>query len=163
MSSIAELESLIARHPLTHGLAPPHLRILAESALEVAFARGEQIFRTGDEANRFYLILDGAVQIESRDEFGQKNPIQIIRSGDVLGWSWLFPPYRWNFDARASETTRAIFFYGTRLRAQCDDDHDFGYEMLRRMSQVLLDRLQSTRRELARTRRLSPVAAPAAT
>lgn len=144
----SSLEATIASHPLTRGMTERHRRILSESAMEVEFVPGEQVFRMGDDANRFYLILNGAVQITSRDEHGQPVVIQEVHGGEVLGWSWLFPPYTWNFDAQATTPTRAIFFYGTRLRAQCDEDHDFGYEMLKRMSQILLERLQSTRRQL---------------
>ncbi len=147
----SSLEATIASHPLTRGMTERHRRLLAENAMEVAFVPGEQVFRTGDDANRFYLVLDGAVQIKSLDARGKPVVIQEVRGGEVLGWSWLFPPYTWNFDAQAIAPTRAIFFYGTRLRAQCDEDHDFGYEMMKRMSQILLERLQSTRRQLRGT------------
>lgn len=123
--------------------------------MEVSFQPGEQVFRLGDDANRFYLILSGQVDIEWRDSRGRSVVVQHVRAGDVLGWSWLFPPYQWNFDARAVEPTRAIFFYGTRLREQCETDHDFGYEMLKRMSQIMLERLQATRKQLMIERRPS--------
>ena len=74
---------------------------------------------------------------------------ETIGDDDVLGWSWLFPPYYWHFDARATKPTRAIFFYGTWLRESCERDHDFGYEMLKRMSAVIINRLQATRKKLA--------------
>ena len=74
--------------------------------------------------------------------------VQVIGPGDVLGWSWLFPPYYWHFDARAVEPTTAIFFYGTRLREQCEQDHDFGFEMMNRITQVVINRLQSARKQL---------------
>ena len=70
----------------------------------------------------------------------------------MLGWSWLFPPYYWHFDARALEPTTAIFFYGTRLREQCEQDHDFGYEIMKRMTQVVIQRLQATRKQLLKAR-----------
>jgi CRP/FNR family cyclic AMP-dependent transcriptional regulator len=66
----------------------------------------------------------------------------------VLGWSWLFPPYCWQFDARTLEPTEAIFFYGTPLREQCEQDHNFGFEMMKRMTQVIIQRLQGARRLL---------------
>ena len=78
-------------------------------------------------------------------------PIQTLGAGDVLGWSWLFPPYYWNFDARATEQTQAVFFYGTRLREKCEDDSQLGYEMMKRMSAVMLQRLQATRKQLLET------------
>jgi CRP-like cAMP-binding protein len=80
-------------------------------------------------------------------------PIQTIGPGDVLGWSWLFPPYYWNFDARALEPTTAIFFYGTRLRDECEQDKALGYELMKRMTAVAIQRLQATRRQLLALRR----------
>ena len=71
-----------------------------------------------------------------------------MEAGEVCGWSWLFPPYHWHFDARAVEPTEAIFFYGTRLREQCENDHDLGYELMKRMASVIIRRLQTTRRHL---------------
>jgi hypothetical protein len=66
----------------------------------------------------------------------------------VLGWSWLFPPYLWHFDARAVTPPKAIFFYGTRLRELCEENHDLGYELMKRVSEIVIRRLQATRREL---------------
>ena len=138
----------IAEHPFFKGMDEPYLRRLASSAMPVSFKEGEVIFREGDMANRFYLIREGKVALEAsrRDE----NPVlvQQIGAGDVLGWSWLFPPYYWNFDARALEPTKAIFFYGTRLREQCDEDHSFGYELMKRSSEVVISRLQAERKRL---------------
>lgn len=99
-------------------------------------------------ANRFYLIRDGKVSLEAPRREGESTLVQYIGSGDVLGWSWLFPPYYWHFDARAVEPTNAVFFYGTRLREQCEQDHSFGYEMMKRTSEVVITRLQAERKRL---------------
>jgi CRP-like cAMP-binding protein len=146
---MASLEARIAQHPFCVGLSTRHLQFLAECAMEMEFAAGERIFGEGDIANRFYLIEAGKVALESPSPDGTPVPIQTIGPGDVLGWSWLFPPYLWNFDARAVEQTRAIFFYGTRLREQCEADHELGYELMKRVSMVMLKRLQATRRRLS--------------
>ena len=130
------------------GLKPEHLRALKDNAMMMRYEPGEVIFREGDPANRFYLIQQGKVALESNKHEGEPLLIQDIGPGDVLGWSWLFPPYYWHFDARAVEPTEAIFFYGARLREQCEEDHDFGYELLKRMSAVVIQRLQATRRQL---------------
>jgi hypothetical protein len=74
--------------------------------------------------------------------------IQTVDEGDVVGWSWLFPPFRWHFDARALDSVRAVAFDGACLRDKCDDDHSLGYELLRRFSPVMLARLQATRLQL---------------
>lgn len=141
--------ALIAEHALFKGLAPQYLALVTEAAMLKEFAAGEVIFREGDPANRFYLILDGEVVLE--DPIKDRDPVllQTIGADDVLGWSWLFPPYYWHFDARATKPARAIFFYGTWLRESCERDHDFGYEMMKRMSAVIIKRLQATRKKLA--------------
>ena len=143
------LATLIGEQELFKGLAPRYLDLLAEAAMLKEFANGEVIFREGDPANRFYLILNGEVALESATRERAPIVLQTIGANDVLGWSWLFPPYYWHFDARAVSPTRAIFFYGTWLRENCERDHDFGYEMLKRMSAVLIQRLQATRKKLA--------------
>jgi CRP-like cAMP-binding protein len=146
------VESVIAEHPFLKGLKPDHLRILADNAMRMSFQPGQFIFREGDPANRFYLIEEGKVSLEShlKDEGGVC--IQTIGAGEVLGWSWLFPPYYWHFDARALTPAKAIFFYGTRLREQCVLDHDFGYELMKRMTSIAIRRLQATRTQLMSSR-----------
>ncbi len=141
--------ALIAAHALFKGLAPQYLALLAETAMLKDFAPGEVIFRDGDPANRFYLILEGEVALEEPVRDGNPVLLQTIGADDVLGWSWLFPPYYWHFEARATKPAKAIFFYGTWLRESCDRDHDFGYEMMKRMSAVIINRLQATRKKLA--------------
>jgi len=140
--------SVIAGHPFLRDLKPAHLHLLADSAMRVRFEAGELIFREGDPANRFYLLEQGRVSLESPRRDEAPVAVQVIGPGEVLGWSWLFPPYYWQFDARALEPTTAIFFYGTRLREQCEQDHSFGYEMMKRMTQVVIHRLQAARKQL---------------
>jgi CRP-like cAMP-binding protein len=146
--AVKAVESVIAGHPFLRDLKPAHLRLLADSAMRVRFEKDELIFREGDPANRFYLIEQGRVSLESHRRDEAPVALQVIGRGEVLGWSWLFPPYYWQFDARALEPTIAIFFYGTRLREQCEQDHAFGYEMLKRMTQVVIHRLQAARKQL---------------
>lgn len=147
-SAAKAVESVIADHPFLRGLKPEHLRLLADSAMRMRYEAGELIFREGDPANRFYLIEQGQVSLESHRKDEAPVAVQVIGPGDVLGWSWLFPPYYWHFDARVLEPTTAIFFYGTRLREQCEQNHDFGFEMMKRMTHVVIDRLQATRKQL---------------
>jgi CRP-like cAMP-binding protein len=141
-------EKLIASHPFLTGLSPHHLRLLSDCAMFTMFEPGQVIFREGDPANRFYLIRSGKIVLESHTKTLGSIPIQTVSDGEILGWSWLFAPYYWHFDARAVEKTEAIFYYGTPLRTECENDHDFGYEMYRRMAEVLVNRLQATRRQL---------------
>jgi CRP-like cAMP-binding protein len=147
-SAVRAVESVLVDHPFLRGLKPEHLRLLGDSAMRMQYAAGELIFREGDPANRFYLIEQGRVCLESHRQDEAPVEVQTIGPGDVLGWSWLFPPYYWQFDARALEPTTAIFFYGTRLRERCEQDHAFGYEMMKRMTQVVVQRLQAARKQL---------------
>jgi CRP/FNR family transcriptional regulator, cyclic AMP receptor protein len=143
-----KLRSAVTSHPFCRDLAPQHIDLLIEAAMLREFKAGEIIFKEGDPANRFYIIQSGEVELESAHPDGQMVPIQTIGTGDVLGWSWLFPPYYWHFDARAKTDVAAIFFYGTWLRDSCERDHDFGYAMLKRMSAIMIERLQAARKRL---------------
>jgi CRP/FNR family transcriptional regulator, cyclic AMP receptor protein len=137
----------LAQHPFLNGLAEEHLRTLEDCAMAASFEPGKLIFREGDPANRFYLITAGKVALETATE-RETTVIQTISAGDVLGWSWLFPPYYWHFDARAVEPTRAIFIYGTRLRELCEQNHELGYQIMKRIADVVIKRLVATRRQL---------------
>src|SRR5207247_1933741 len=99
------LETMLAAHPFLKGMRAEDLKTLADSAMETEFLADQVIFREGEMANRFYLIQHGKVALEVRRPESATVPIQILGDGDVLGWSWLFPPYYWHFDARALEPT----------------------------------------------------------
>jgi len=151
--------AILAAQPFLKGLSQPQLEVLAENSMPARFESGQFIFHEGDPANRFYLILDGYVAVESpvEEDGFQKGAIQIqiVGAGDVLGWSWLFPPYYWHFDARAISPVKAIFFYGTALRERCEHDHDFGYELMKRLSEIVIRRLQGARRQLLKEDKIS--------
>jgi CRP-like cAMP-binding protein len=94
------------------------------------------------------LIESGKVALKSGSGFGDPVMIEAIGPGDLLGWSWMFPPHIWQFTARAVESTTAIFFYGTILREHCEKDHSLGYELFKRMSAVMIKRLQAARKQM---------------
>jgi CRP/FNR family transcriptional regulator, cyclic AMP receptor protein len=141
-------ELIMARHPFLEGMCEEHLRSLSEAAMQASFAEGACIFREGKPANHFYLIQEGSVFIMSRMPGHSQTVIQTIGAGDALGWSWLFEPYTWHFGARADEPTRALVFYAARLREQCEEDPKLGYELMKRVSRVVIHRLQATRWKL---------------
>lgn len=142
-------------HPLFHGLTGRHRHILAECSMPANFEPGDTIVEMGEPANCFYAVITGLIGLES---FGAPSPlrVQTIGPGDILGWSWLFSPYYWHFNAIAEVPTEAIFFYGSRLRQECDRDHDFGYELFKRMSHILITRLQGTREKWIEAAQLNP-------
>lgn len=148
MTNAQALEKIVTNHPFLQGMKSEHLKLLADSAMESSFAADELIFREGDPANRFYLLQEGRVALEMRGKEHSVIPVQIIGAGDVVGWSWLFPPYYWHFDARAVSATKAIFFYGTRLRERCEEDPCLGYDLMKRMAGVIVARLRATRHQL---------------
>ena len=149
----AELERQVAAHPFLIGVSEHHIRLLADCAMRSHFDAGQVIFREGETANRFYLIERGKVALES-STLGKPVRIEEIGDGDLLGWSWLFPPYAWHFTARALENTTAIFFYGTVLREYSEKDHSLGFELFKRMSAVMLRRLQAARQKLLNVHQL---------
>jgi CRP-like cAMP-binding protein len=138
----------VALHPFLAGMSATQLVWLTDCAMPVSFKKGQTILSEGDLANRFYLIESGKVVLESEDSLGKRVTIETIGAGDLLGWSWMFPPYVWHFTARAIEPTKAIFFYGTILREYCERDHSLGYELFKRMAPVMLKRLQRSRRQV---------------
>jgi CRP-like cAMP-binding protein len=148
MQSHEDLDADVAAHSFLIGLSEHHVRLLADCAARVVFEADQIIFKEGETANRFYLIEQGEVALESTAADGKTISIDKVADGDLLGWSWLFSPHVWHFTARATKRTTAIFFYGTVLREYCEKDHSLGYELLKRMSEVMTHRLQSARRRL---------------
>ena len=151
----------LAQHPFLKGLNRTQLALLADCALKAEFKPGQVIFREGEKAKLFYLIETGKVVLESGKEHGEPVVIQTIGAGDLLGWSWMMPPYIWHFTARAIEPTEAIFFAGTILREYCERDHSLGFELHKRMSAVMMKRLQAARQKMlaihAQKEKLQPV------
>lgn len=147
----SQIEAQVAAHPFLLGMKQQHIALLADCAMATRFESGQVIFRAGEHANRFYLIENGKVAIEA--SFNGRPPvtIDVVRSRDLLGWSWIVPPYVWHFDARALEPTTAIFFYGTVLSEYCEKESALGYELFKRMSVVMLRRLQSAREKMLGT------------
>jgi CRP/FNR family cyclic AMP-dependent transcriptional regulator len=118
--------------------------------LEMKSETGATLFEEGRPANWFYLILTGRGKISAEMEDRNVVPIQTLGPGDDLGWSGLFPPYSMHFTARALEPTAAIFFYGTRLREQCEQDHELGCQVMKRIAEVAPQPLRATQRRLMR-------------
>jgi len=142
------LDELIAAAPIFEGLAPEHLALIAGCASNERFAAGEYLFHEGRAAERFFLIRHGAVSLEVAAPGRGALVIETLHQGDVAGWSWLFEPYRWELDARASEPTAVVAFDGLCLRGKCEVDHELGYQLMRRFAASLTERLQATRLQL---------------
>jgi CRP/FNR family transcriptional regulator, cyclic AMP receptor protein len=147
-SDVEAANAQLTAHPFLSGMSPHHLRVLATAASTKQFQKGEIIFRAGERANGFYLIESGTVAIEG--SVFEHGPVSTdcIHAGEPLGWSWLFPPYSWHYDARAMEPTTTLFFNGEVLHQLCKDDLTLGHELFKRMSQVMVRRLQASRAKL---------------
>jgi CRP/FNR family transcriptional regulator, cyclic AMP receptor protein len=142
------LEKIIAGHPFFAGLESYYTTLLVSCASNVLFAAGQYILREGEEANQFYLIRQGLVALEISPPQPKPIVVDTVGEGEILGWSWMLPPYQWNFNARAAEAVRAIALDAKCLRMKCEQNHDLGYELLKRFSQIMNRRLDATRIQL---------------
>ncbi len=138
------LERIIAEHPFFADLESYYTNLLTGCASNVRFDAGSYIFKEGGEANEFFLIRAGKVALEIFAP--QRKPVMLatLGEGEILGWSWLLPPYQWRFHAHAIETVRAIALDGKCLRTKCEDNHDLGYEILKRFASIMEQRLEAT-------------------
>lgn len=144
-----DLEEVIAAAPFFQDTSPRHVEMLASCACRTHFDEGQVIFRQGETANRFYLLGEGPVELEVASKSGDRRIFaESVGPGGVRGWSWLFPPYEWQFTARTSRETSAILFYATVLREYCDGDPSLGFELFKRMAAEMVKRLQSARTRL---------------
>ena len=145
---IENLERTISEHSFFQGLEERHVRFIVGCAKNVRFEEGQTIFREGDPAVHFYFIREGMVAVELMVPNRGRTIVQTVAPGEVVGWSWLVAPYRWHFDSRALLTTRALAFDAKCLLAKCEEDHDLGYEILKRFTHVVSERLEVTRLQL---------------
>ena len=150
------LERVLREHPFLEGMEHRHLEFITGCAANVRFAAGEFLFKEGDPADLAYLLREGRVALEIHVPGRGSTPIATVESGQVFGWSWLYPPYRWRFDARAVEPVRAITFQGDCLRKKLEADHDLGYELLKRFLREIEHNLQRIHFQLLDVYRAHP-------
>jgi CRP/FNR family transcriptional regulator, cyclic AMP receptor protein len=142
------LERILRAHPFFAGFAAEHSRLVTGCARNHRFNAGEYLLRENEPANEFFLIRHGKVALEIAAPGQAPLVFSAVGEGEIVGASWLVPPYRWAFDARAVELTRAIGIDAACLRAKCEADHDLGYEMMKRFLPILVKRLQATRLQI---------------
>ena len=142
------LEPILSEHPFLRGLDQPVLALLVGCASNVRFDTGQFLFREGQEADAFYIIREGRVSLEIH--VPDRGPVMLstVSAGGIVGWSWVFPPYRWHSDARALEPARAIALDGACLRRKCEETPSLGYELMKRFARVLDESLQASRLQL---------------
>ena len=138
----------LAGHPFLYGMSRNHLAVLAEAASDVTFPARHRLFEDGGSASRFWLVQSGHVDLDLHVPGQGRTKIETIGMGELLGWSWLFPPYKWAFGAAAASPVEAFEFDGRAVRARCASDPMLGYEVTRRLAHVVAKRLQATRIKL---------------
>jgi CRP/FNR family cyclic AMP-dependent transcriptional regulator len=143
-----DMEEIVREHRFFAGLLEPFGKLISGCAKNTHFQSGEYLFHEGDAADRFYLIREGHVALEIKAPGRGAIAFQTLREGEIVGVSWLIPPYRWTYDARAVEFTRAIALDAKCLRDKCEADHDLGYEVMKRFMSVLIQRLQATQMQI---------------
>jgi CRP/FNR family transcriptional regulator, cyclic AMP receptor protein len=141
-------EGCLKPHPFLDGCSREFLNHLEEFSMEATFAPGEIILREGDYADRFYLICQGKVALETGTNGNPRITLQILGPGELLGWSWLYPPFEWHFSARALEPCGVIVLNGASLLIRAEEDLVFGCELFKRIGKQVIQRLQSTRKRL---------------
>lgn len=147
MVEIKGIRTLLAGNPFFEGMSDTHLETMVGCGQLVRFKPSEFLLREGEKADTFYVIRDGEVAIESDTPAG---PVSVARvgAGGITGYSWLFPPHRNGFDSLALTNVSAVALDGECLRGQAEADHELGYQLMKRFAQVMLDRLQATRRQM---------------
>jgi len=148
MATIEGLDRMLAGHPFFEDMSERARGLIAGCAANRVFHRGEHLLREGDPADVFYLLRHGSVAIELHAPGRSALVLETLRDGEVIGWSWLVPPYRTQFDARAIGLVRALSINGKCLRDKCAEDSSLGYEFLSRFARLLAERLTATRLQL---------------
>ena len=144
----AAIEQELASFPFFAGLESEHLRFLARHANRRRFAAEHVLHRQGDAASSFYVVCKGCISIEVPAIQGPTLLLQHLGPGQMVGWSWLSPPFRWSFLIRAAEPIEVLEFDGKAVLARCEEDPKFGYETLKRVSALMSERLAHARQRM---------------
>ncbi len=142
------LDEVLHELPFFVGMPEEQVALIAGCGGNARFDAGEMLVREGDPADTFYVVRHGTLAIDVHSPTRGSLTVESIGPGEIVGWSWLFPPHRWHFDVRAVSPVRATVFDAACLRGKCDDDPALGYDLMKRFAQVFIDRLQSTRLRL---------------
>ncbi|MDP6505011.1 MAG: cyclic nucleotide-binding domain-containing protein [Planctomycetota bacterium] len=142
------LEEFIRNHFFFAEVDPSHCEAIAKSAAILSFEPGQPIIQEGAPAVQFYLITHGKVSLDVHTPSRGDVSIQTLTAGEVVGWSWIIPPYQWLFDARAVEHSDLIVIDGKALRERCEQDHQLGYLLLKNVTAMVANRLHGTRIQL---------------
>lgn len=139
------IEDLLQHHPFFQDLNPEYIHLIAGCGVNQVFQPGEILANEGSDADRFFIVREGTVAIQLHSPSKGGITAQTVGKGEVIGWSWLFPPYKWAFDIKALETTKIISLNGRCLREKCEADHHLGFALMKKFSYIMTRRLEAAR------------------
>ena len=142
------IEDYLSTHSFFSGLDDNFMKFLSNSAQGVQIKEDQVLFQQGKPADKFYLLRSGQVSIQVPALVGPTLELQVLGEGQILGWSWLIPPYRWNFQARALQDSDLLEFDGSAILAHCEEDPKFGYELFKRFAALMSKRLDAARQKI---------------
>ena len=142
------IEDYLSTHAFFSGMEGSFVKFLSNSATELRIKEGEVLFQQGKRADKFYLLRNGRISVQVPALMGPVLEIQALDKDQILGWSWLIPPYRWNFLARALEDSDLLEFDGSAILARCEEDPNFGYELFKRFASLMSKRLDAARQKM---------------
>ncbi|HUM01995.1 MAG TPA: cyclic nucleotide-binding domain-containing protein [Thermoanaerobaculia bacterium] len=142
------LRPILATIPLFDGMKSEHLEVIVGCAANVRLAPGEFAARQGEAADRFFIVRKGRFALQVHRPGQGEVTLLTVGDNEVLGWSWLVPPYKWHFDARALTETRALALDGRCLRGKFESDYELGYEMMTRFARLMTQRLEAANLQL---------------
>lgn len=143
-----DIKKYLKSHKRFKQLSDELIKQLSDAGRALTFKQGEHLFAQDQPADHFYIVVNGTVSVEIPAIYGPPLVVQSLQAGNMLGWSWLIPPYMWTFEAIAEEDTEVIEFDGEKLRQACEQDHDLGYELMKVFSGLMSERLHEARRKM---------------
>ncbi|MGI9294461.1 MAG: Crp/Fnr family transcriptional regulator [Pseudomonadales bacterium] len=138
----------LTSHEFFSGLDESYMKILSDSAQMLHIAEGDVLFKQGERAEKFYVLCDGKISVQVPAIIGPTLEIQTIGKDQLLGWSWLIPPYRWTFQAITEKDSELIEFDGATILQHCEQDPKFGYELMKHFTILMSERLDAARQRM---------------
>lgn len=142
------IDTLLKEHPFFWDMKPKYVDLIAGCGRNRVFKPDDWLAKEGDMADEFFVIREGRVAIETEFPGRGRVTLQTVDAGEIVGWSWVFPPYKWTFDLRARETAHVVALDGKCLRDKCDADKPMGYELMKRFSRIMAERLRAARLQM---------------
>ena len=141
-------ENYLSAHDFFKGLDSNFIKFLANHTVVRQIKKGDVLFHQGKHADKFYLLRSGQVSLQVPALMGPALEIQVVGEDQLVGWSWLIPPYQWNFLARAIEDSNLLEFDGATILSHCEEDPKFGYELYKRFATMMSERLNAARQKM---------------